>query len=362
MTNINFCTPVSFGYQAETLSQSFLEFADDYFFFGGDKAVVQFGYVEGESLGVELVHADASWVSTALKVISYFTIILPTVLLIAKCILRSIHQFHLLPPLRNSLVLKRHEHLVTAQILGTGHFPRVLAELIASYVTSNVDCFGAQEWQRYFGTNIVEPEPELNPDEFYNFWHGPDPIDPTKQVCETHLPPVLRPRLVTDNDTAYQYSLYALSELIEKPQEGHPSSYDFDTRVFSQNGRTHAGPSCWVVMRKDVLSRNQPYPQQIEIIRNLNIRTGAGYEEESSAIDLATVVSAHHVMTGERYLGDDTGMENRWTYARGKETITVNEDVHQIQVGGFSSRNGCICESFLKPSDMVGVVLLRKFN
>jgi len=37
--------------------------------------------------------------------------------------------------------------------------------------------------------------------------------------------------------------------------------------------------------------------------------TGARYEEIPSASDLATVALVHHVVTGERYLGDGTGME-----------------------------------------------------
>ena len=99
MLNLSFCTPVTFGNQPTSLSQSFLEFADDYFFLGGQKAIVKFDKTEGASLGVELVDAACSVKETAFKIISYFTLILPALLLLAKYILREcIHHFHLIVP------------------------------------------------------------------------------------------------------------------------------------------------------------------------------------------------------------------------------------------------------------------------
>ena len=369
MTDVSFCTPISFGSGFQThLSRSFLgsflEFADDYFFFGGEKAVVQFEHLDGESLGVNLVLEDSSWISTALKVISYFTIILPVVLLIAKCILRSVYHFHLIPSLSNGLILRQHESVVVDEIVANTSLIKVLAIIVAGYITSdkNYDCFGAQKWMRYFDANVVDPEPALDPYLFYRFWYGPDPIDPTKQVYETHFPPVLRPRVITQGDTSYHYSLNTLGQLIQHPREGHPSRYFSDTtNALRQHGQTHAGPACWIVMRKEVVARNQLYLEQIQTIKDLNITNGIGYEEESFAIDLATVVSAHYVVTGERYLGDPIGVEKRWTYGLVKETY---ED-SRVVIGGFSSPlnapGGLDVFGYNFSNISFGVVLLRKF-
>lgn len=147
----------------------------------------------------------------------------------------------------------------------------------------------------------------------------------------------------------------------------------FSTNVDAQHGRTQAGPSCWMVMRKDVLARGQSYPQQMQAIEDLNIRTGAGYEEQSFAIDLTTVVSAHYVVTGERYLGDKTGMEHCSTYGRVAETVfnQYNYPQHsQIIIGRFTEygdirpsyvRVGLTVEPWGHDQDTIGVALLRKF-
>lgn len=98
--SIEFCTPIYYGNQQHSIYQSFLEFADDYFFFKGNKAVVDFKESRPESQGVDLVLFESSWQTTVLKIISYFTIILPLILFSAKVILRSLYHFHLIqhPP------------------------------------------------------------------------------------------------------------------------------------------------------------------------------------------------------------------------------------------------------------------------
>ena len=362
MTNINFLTPVSFGNRAEALSQSFLEFADDYFFFGGDKAVVQFEYVDGESQGVDLVYVDFSWVSIALKVISYCTIIIPVVLWTAKCILRSIHHFHWLPPLTNGLILKRHGHLVIEEILKAPHFPPVLAELIASYVTSKEDCFGVGDWQRYFEANIVDLEPVLSPYEFYRFWFSRDPIYPTKLVCDTHFLPVLCPQNIMLNGTLLSYNLNTLGQLMSRPREGYSSRYKYhnseELETFRLHAQTQAGPTCWIIMRKDLLARGESYSTQIQVLKNLNTRTGISYQHESSAIEIATVVSVHHVVTGEYYLGNAV-------YAAVKEGIRYGFGPDsQMIVGSHDPRGlhikACSTYPGFDYSNITGIIPLKK--
>lgn len=94
---VGFFTAVSFGNQSTSCTQSLLETVDSYFYLGGRQAHVMPGYVQQEREAVHLREADASpcWV-TALKVISYLTIAIPVVMMIAKAILRSIHTFYIM--------------------------------------------------------------------------------------------------------------------------------------------------------------------------------------------------------------------------------------------------------------------------
>lgn len=70
---------------------SILGLVDDYFFLGGKKAEV-ITPVTSSVKKVKLVNASPM-IPTALKVISYFTIVIPLIALLAKVILRSQHHF-----------------------------------------------------------------------------------------------------------------------------------------------------------------------------------------------------------------------------------------------------------------------------
>jgi len=71
-----------------------LEKVDSYFYLGGKKAKIEPGYTKGNSEGVCLVDSKSSL--TALKVASYFTVVIPLLMLVAKSILRSNYDFYLL--------------------------------------------------------------------------------------------------------------------------------------------------------------------------------------------------------------------------------------------------------------------------
>lgn len=87
---VKFSTPFVFETYPVTSSQKALECIDDYFFLKGKKACV---FVNNQSLKAQsasLRHITSSWYMTALKVLSYFTIICPLVMLLAKFIARSL--------------------------------------------------------------------------------------------------------------------------------------------------------------------------------------------------------------------------------------------------------------------------------
>src|SRR5579872_5974410 len=86
------------------------------------------------------------------------------------------------------------------------------AGVVAGFAVGTDNAFGPVEWKKYFGLDVGAAS--KLPKEFYTWWYGPDPVDPIKQCCETHLPPVYRPAGM---------SLKKLGELVAKPLEGHAS-------------------------------------------------------------------------------------------------------------------------------------------
>ena len=90
MAKVSFFTPVSFGNQPKSNTEWLLEKVDGYFYLGGRKAHII--KINQETKAV-LVNENQSCAMTCFKVASYFTIALPTVMLITKAILRYTHYY-----------------------------------------------------------------------------------------------------------------------------------------------------------------------------------------------------------------------------------------------------------------------------
>jgi hypothetical protein len=170
-----------------------------------------------------------------------------------------------------------------------------LAQIIVGYMTTQHNPIGAEQWRK-IGVNVAS-EPEFK-EGFEDWWCGPDPVDPSKRVYETHIPPVLR---LPDSSlqSLIQMGLQFKSELLEAYEHEH---------IKIEN-------PCWLTMRKGVLASGDSFGGGQQCIEDLNAN-GAGYEEKPSSIDLATVVFARYKFNGERHLGDSTGEERRITSSR----------------------------------------------
>ena len=302
---------------------------------------------------------------------------------------------------RRDLFLLCHKPQVTELIRENSSLCGDVAGMIADYVTGHEHCFGVEEWKKYYGvspenpcdlpfsgiqvasrkvTMMVREHMGINKDVagiiagyvidaeycwgaegFYDFWHGPDPIDPTKQRCETHHMPFICPerviRVIDDRThEVFPYNFETLQRLMQNPITGRPSRL-VDTKALRQHLTTEPGPLTWEVARMDVVARDLPYDKQMEFIARL----AGGYECESSGIDLATRCATEHSRTGERHLGDLTGAEKRFTYGRCKERVKYGETFYQMIVGGFAPSGLRVRNSLCYNCDKFGVVLLRKF-
>ena len=86
---IGFFTPVHFGAGAKTNSQIFFEAVEDYLSLGDEQAHIIPGRVENEKQGVILKQGNSPFLLTVLKVVSYFTVILPLIALMIKAVSRG---------------------------------------------------------------------------------------------------------------------------------------------------------------------------------------------------------------------------------------------------------------------------------
>lgn len=101
---INFFTAVDYGTSPKTTFQFLLEKVDGYFYLGGRKARVI--SQKGNSHGIVWVNESPSILITRVKKASYFTVIIPVIMLIAKIILRSMQKFHELEIVNTSFLLE----------------------------------------------------------------------------------------------------------------------------------------------------------------------------------------------------------------------------------------------------------------
>lgn len=245
-----------------------------------------------------------------------------------------------------------------------------LANMVADYAIQG-RAFMAEDWKKFYGVEVESLG--LGP-EFYDWWFSPDAADPiwtdpnvkkaAQLNCDTHLLPILCPEKVDQAD----FDLETLDRLVQNPKEGPPSRLlDGGGPAVKQNKNIKAGPSCYIVARKALFARNLPIHAQRQYMEELNKNTHAGYEVLPRALHLATAALVHHTVTGERFLGDVTGMEQRWSYGRCEDRIQYASSPHPhfVVVGGQQARVGDIFGGLIVSEsidlDSIGVVGLKKF-
>lgn len=89
-SNINFFTPVHFSNKSASCKEKLMEDVDHYFFLGGRRAKV----IDKKTQEVEYKKHTPSCLTIALKICSYATLIMPSLMFIAKAILRANNNFH----------------------------------------------------------------------------------------------------------------------------------------------------------------------------------------------------------------------------------------------------------------------------
>jgi hypothetical protein len=94
--NVGFFTPIRYSGQ-KTFVQSFCECVDDYFYLGGKVAHVISGQLQNGSQGVQIEEAgQAHYLLCAIKVASFATLIIPTIIFFLKLAFRWNYPFHVI--------------------------------------------------------------------------------------------------------------------------------------------------------------------------------------------------------------------------------------------------------------------------
>jgi hypothetical protein len=96
MPKLNFFIPITYAATSKSIGSSLLEKVDSYFYLGEKKAHVIQGRTKIGQEKVILSESRSSLLARAGKVLSYFTIVIPLLMLIAKAVLRSTHSYKLI--------------------------------------------------------------------------------------------------------------------------------------------------------------------------------------------------------------------------------------------------------------------------
>ena len=255
---------------------------------------------------------------------------------------------------------------------------------------SRVHVFDRAHWKEYYGVIITD---ELDPFKinilrlraFLNTFYGPNPTIPGPvriSVKKSCLIPTVVPHHMMIAGGSMAHCLQTLGELAEHPARGHAAKYPYQSAALDQHGMMKANDAGIAILLKGVVARGKPWSKesqnpdemgQIQFLENLNANTGYGCETRPDAISQNTVVLAHHAVTGERPLGDETGIEGQWTRGRTRELIRFKESADNMVSGDFSAGIPGLIEGptqadlyidddgdFLGHPD-IGVVVLRKF-
>lgn len=232
-----------------------------------------------------------------------------------------------LKPIDKRLFFKIHELEVVQNIMKASSktaFPLAIAELIATYVTSNENLFGIKEWKEYLDADIDETEPPI-PTTIYKFLFSKDPLiknqDPLNPIlnCDTHFPLVLVPKKITYAKNTHDkephpyrviHLYYLLKKLGKKPNR---SNIPFPPKIdlINKYELTHVGmpgikghahsqePTRWVILREGAYR----IPDKINAfseMRDFNKTHSTDYEcYDEEQIDITTVIFTNYVRTGK---------------------------------------------------------------
>jgi hypothetical protein len=210
-----------------------------------------------------------------------------------------------------------------------------------------IDLFLEEEWETHYGK--VQTVTICYKDLFKEL-QGPDPIDPTKKLAETHKV-LLMPSKVREQSL----TMKSLNILASTPLKGNAAKYRYN--VFDDYDQHHQDEtfdkSYIVRIRKEVVFRNEIVSLQMKHVEELNKKNNLNYRFPTD-LEVAAFNFTDHVKSGKRPYGDTP-----WTYSRTLTNVQFNGSHYHVIVGGFDSSGLNVYGNFYLDDEYIGVGLLR---
>lgn len=216
------------------------------------------------------------------------------------------------------------------------------------------DVFGAEEWLRYFGVELVEPP---LPPNFNEVLLGPCPFRAGRTIRETHIL-VLIPATVNGEP----YTLDRLHALIQHPREGFASQFEHYHPDFEREWGARAMDiehPYWVLMTREAVDDSKDYEEaylRASELANasaalLALTDGQG---TPTALEVATGIMLDYVRSGEmtiyRFNNQHSRFSRRCEYAfcqevvGGKRILVGKLSLEGLRLGKEKwTANGSLC-------------------
>jgi hypothetical protein len=240
---------------------------------------------------------------------------------------------------------------------------------------SRVKIFDRANWKDYWNAGITDRIDILFLRAFLKTYWRPIPKELGKKgrVKDHCLLPTVKPLEVTFKGKISNYCLNVLENLSKMPLKGYSAKYSHESAARKQYGAEKTDKAELILLLKGIFKRGKSWKKQVQFLQKLKAKCGCVAEPDN--LSQTTVVLAHHAVTGERWLGDDTGMEGQATFGRTHELVLIsNSELYrrskrkrQMISGNFHSHTNsffpltmAVCNSE-EDSEDEGIVVMWKF-
>ncbi len=270
-------------------------------------------------------------------------------------------------------ILERHKGQYAAAITEASHLLLDLASIVADYAAT-VPAMDRDGWKKYYGVDIGEEPKHISEafqfDRFYEIYHGPNPMDQTRTVCESSSIPVVVPRSCRylNGSKVYHLTHKRLEKLAKHPVQGRTAEYlCLDTGIplgstaLEQHKRDRVDETRLVILLNDIGALGKPWDEQVQYLQNLNSQPGYKYEINPDALSQNTVLFANHTVTGRRMFDNKSCVRTREIVRFSDGDSHMLSGLFSSSVGGLTNGQVCISVDERGKSENFGISVMLKF-
>ena len=227
--------------------------------------------------------------------------------------------------------------------------------------------FGAAEWMKCFGVEVVDFDKAKLPDNIETILDVTAPFtlegeSRPQRVCNNHLLTLIPGKVRLPDGRTVDFTLDLLGDLLLQNYGGnaHLEAFAGNTHGYGYYGtyltaanRKEPLPEApyWLLLPKTILggSRNKTWSWQQERVNEI----GSDYRVPR-ALEVATSLLGHYARSGERLYANKNS-QGLWTFTR---CLDVDKHGDPLFVGGFEPSGLLVCSI---GNDISGVSCCRKF-